>query len=179
MNQIQTGEICEDAAVIELLDAYYQNCIGSMDDDDDSYPEEFTIPLKDRHYGIYEALLWLANEHFDFNSEYEGESALMMAVECADAPMTSFLIQNGADANKWPDMEELPDIPKSNYYLEDIDIKYLNECWPRTERYIKALLETARVLLDEGKTGSFKGVSHFSADAERRIITIAEYLCKY
>ena len=93
--------------------------------------------------------------------------------------MTSFLIRNGADANKWPDMEELPGIPTENYYLVDIDIQYLNECWPRTERYIKALLETARVLLEEGETGSFNGLSHFTADAEKRLITIGEYKREY
>ncbi len=178
INKIKTGEIRKEAAVIELLDAYYRNCIDTTENDD-SYPEELTIPLEERGFGIYEALLWLANKQYDFNVEYEGESALMIAVGYADAPMTSFLIQNGADANKWPDMDELPGIPKNNYYLEDIDIQYLNETWPRTETYIKALLETAKVLLKEGGTGSFRGVSHFTADEEKHLITLGEYKCEY
>ena len=179
VNHIKTGEIHKETAVVELLDTYYRECIDDLDDENDSYPDELTIPLAERRFGIYEALLWLANEQYDFNAEYDGESALTLAVGYADAPMTSFLIRSGADANKWPDMDELPDIPRSNYYLEDIDIQYLNELCPRTEKYIKALMETARVLLEEGGTGSFKGISRFTADAEKRLITIADYKCEY
>ena len=131
INQIKVGEIRKEAAVVKLLDTYYRY-VDSLEADD-SYSEEFTIPLEERKHGIYEALSWLVNEHYDFNAEYECESALALSVGYADAPMTSFLIQNGADANKWPYMGEIPGIPENNYYLEDIDIQYLNETWPRTE----------------------------------------------
>lgn len=179
ISKIKAGEICREAAAISLLDIYYRECIDTSANPNDPYPEELTIPLKERNYGIYEALSWILTEQCDFNAEYEGYSPLMQAVGYADAPMTSFLIQNGADANIWPDMGEFPELPEENYYLVDIDVQYLNECWPRTEIYIKALLETAKVLLKEGGTGSFSGWSSFTADAENHLITLAEYKCEY
>ncbi|MBP5424274.1 MAG: hypothetical protein J6Y78_17720 [Paludibacteraceae bacterium] len=175
--RIKAGEINKETAVAELLDVYYQEWVDIYDDE--VFPEEFIIPLKDRDCGIYEALSWLAIEKYDFDADFGGWSPLMQSVECADAPMTYFLIQNGADANKWPDMGEMPDWPEENYYLEDIDIKYLNESWPRTERYIKALLETAKVLLKEGGTGSYGGRSGFNADAEKHLIKLDNYSCEY
>ncbi len=177
--QIKAGEICKEAAAISLLYTYYRECIDTSDNRNAPYPEELTIPLKERDYGICEALSWLVMEKYDFNTEYEGDSPLMISVGYADEPMTSFLIQNGADANKWPNMGEFPEIPEENFYLVDIDIQYLNECWPRTERYIKALLETAKVLLKEGETGSFNGITSFTADAEKHSISLAGYRCEY
>ncbi len=168
INQIKAGRI-EKEVVYTFLRTYY-NCIEDMNAAEDApYPEELTKPLRERKSGVYEAMCWLAQEKYDMN---EGDDTpLLETVAYADAPMTEFLIQNGADANYWPDKDENPEVPKFNYYLEDIDIAYYNENWPLSDRYISALLETAKVLLTQGDTGSFLGLC-LSADAEKREITI-------
>lgn len=175
INKIKAGKI-EKEVVHTFLRTYY-DCIEDMNPAEDApYPEKLTKPLRERKFGIYEAMSWLAQEKYNMN---EGDDTpLMETVGYADAPMTEFLIQNGANANYWPDMDEIPGIPRSNYYLEDIDIAYFEESWPLSERYINALLETAKVLLSQGNTGSFWGLC-LSADAEKREITIGPPKYRY
>ncbi len=59
--------------------------------------------------------------------------------------MTEFLIWNGANANYWPDMDEEPEYMRDNYYLEDIDIAYINMyCVPLTLEMRQAVFLFAR-----------------------------------
>ena len=177
LRQIQKMEIVKEA-VYEFLCAYYDIYIAGLEDPDHpEYPEELILPLNERSSGVCEAMCWLVDNRFDLN---EGDcfNPLMMAVTFADAPMTEFLIGHGADANYWPDMDELPGIPITNYYLADIDIAYLNDDLPHERRYVQALLRTATVLLRDGKTGSFRGLC-LTADAENREVTLSGPHWKY
>ena len=168
----------KDEVVYKILCAYYDAYIEkNANEESNLFPEELLLPLEQRTSGIVEVMEWLVKEGFDLN-EGEGFNPLMMAVGHADAAMTSFLIQNGADANYWPDMEEIPESYRDNYYLEDIDIAYYNESWELTENYVMALLNTAKVLLEKGKTGSFYGLC-LSADAEKREIQLRGAQYKY
>lgn len=54
-------------------------------------------------------------------------NALMLAVGHADEAMTAFLLANGANPHTWPNMDELPEELRINYYLEDIDVHYMDE----------------------------------------------------
>ncbi len=171
---------CEYEVVYEFLCVYYDDFIwkvGNSGEEKTDYPVELTLELEDRVSGVYEAMVWLVEQGFDLN---EGDcfNPLMMAVGSADAPMTRFLILNGADANYWPEMEETPEQFRSNYYLEDIDIAYFNEDPPADKVYVDALLKTTRVLLEDGKTGSFGGLC-LLADAEKREISLGSPQYKY
>lgn len=162
----------------DFLCVYYDDYIDVLNESEDApYPKELTLPLKDRESGIYDAVTWLVEQGYNVN---RGDcfNPLMMAVGHADAPMTSFLLQHGADANYWPEMDKSSEPLHDNYYLEDIDIAYLNETWPKSERYIDALLQTAKVLLQEGNTGSFFGIC-LVADAEKREIILSDCHYKY
>lgn len=52
------------------------------------------------------------------------------------------------------------------------EVAYMDMHWPRSERYVNALLQTTRVLLQEGNTGSFFGLC-LAADAEKREISLS------
>lgn len=131
--------------------AYYDEYIdGCLDndyfcDDEEDFPEELTKPLAERTSGVYEAITWLVENGYDFD-EGESDCPLMMSVGYADAPMTQFLIQHGANLTKCPFIDERVEITQSNYYLDDIEYAYYDRRWQRTERYIQALLQTKKVL---------------------------------
>ena len=164
--------------VYSFLCTYYDEYIDEMDPSENApFPEELTKPIEDRESGIAEAMKLLVENHYNLD---EGDcfNPLMMAVGHADAPMTEFLIANGADAHYWPDMDEPIEKYSGNYYLEDIDIAYFNERWPIDDRYINALLQTAKVLLRDGHTDSFFGLC-LNADAEKREITLSAVEWKY
>lgn len=77
-----------------------------------------------RPSGIGEAMERIVSHGWGFNADSGcGWSPLMESVGWCDAPMTEFLLQNGADANLRPDMED----GERNYYLDDLDIAFLNE----------------------------------------------------
>lgn len=171
IDKIRKKELTSEV-VYSFLCSYYDEYIEGLDESEDApYPEELVLPLETRESGVYEAMSWLVDQKYNLD---EGEcfNPLMMAVSHADAPMTEFLIRNGANANYWPDMDEEPEYMRDNYYLEDIDIAYMDMHWPRSERYVNALLQTARVLLQEGNTGSFFGLC-LAADAEKREISLS------
>lgn len=185
IREIKKNEIDKEV-ILQFLCAYYDDYINgwaendyiySDEDEEEEFPEELTMPLDERISGVFEAITWLTEQGYDLN-EGEDDCPLMMTVGYADAPMTQFLIQHGADPTKWPFMEETPEKMRSNYYLDDIDIAYFDEHWPRTERYVQALLQTAKVLTVDGKLGGYGGLC-LLIDEEKREITLGSPKWKY
>ncbi len=169
MGRIESDEL-KTACVYELIDIYYQCVIGKIDemdaDDEREYedlpfPDEFLHPVEDRKSGIGAALKRLLDLEYDVDVPQGGFNALMLAVGEGDAPMAHFLIQHGADANSWPEMGEEPSLGEGNYYLDDIDIHFMNECFAndRDEDYLRALHRTALVLVEDANLGPYSGYS--------------------
>ena len=165
LSRIESGEV-KTACVYETVDTYYQCVIGKIDelDDDDVYeeapfPEEFLLPVEDRRSGIGDALIQLINAGHHVDDADGGFNALMLAVGSGDAPMVRFLINHGADANKWPEMDETPLPGEGNYYLDDIDIHYMDESFANDKdiEYMKALHRTALVLVEDAHLGPYSG----------------------
>ncbi len=164
LNQIDCSEL-KTACVYHLLNTYYQFVIGKADeiadlddlDNDDPFPAEFVQPIESRSSGIGIALSQLLDSGHDANSSDGCFNALMIAVGSGDAPMVHFLIQNGADAHSWPDMDEDP--PTGNYYLDDIDIHFMDESFANDKdlEYMKALHRTALVLVEDAHLGPYHG----------------------
>ena len=107
----------------------------------------------------------------DVDATDGGFNALMLAVSAGDAPMVQFLIKHGADANKWPDMGEVPSSGEGNYYLDDIDIHFMNECFANEKDvvYLKALHRTALVLTEEARLGPYRG-HNLTIDEEGNVL---------
>ncbi len=173
INAIKRGERDQEV-IVHFLEEYYEHYIQSTlpgglsyEVEDCPYPEELSLPLEKRKSGICDAVNWLIEAGYDPN---EGAcfNPLMMAVWYEDAFMTEFLISNGADAHRWPDMLE----SEPNIYIDHLDIAYFDKAWPLDDRFMQALLETAKVLLRDGKVGSFSGMC-LKADAENRTITFS------
>ena len=167
LNRIESGEL-KTACVYHLLDTYYQCVIGKIDeiddlddlvdlDDNSPFPAEFFQSVESRSSGIGIALSHLLESGHDIDSADGGFNALMIAVGCGDAPMVRFLIEHGADANTWPEMEEDP--PTGNYYLDDIDIHFMDESFANDKdlEYMKALHRTALVLVEDAHLGPYHG----------------------
>ena len=153
LHDIETGEISS-AHIYELVDTYYQCVIYKIDEYDEedesediSYPEELLKPLSERESGISEALSILINQGYDVHESDGCFNALMLAVGSADEPMTAFLLANGANPRTWPNMDELPEEWRQNFYLEDIDIHYMDACFDHDEDYKAALLRTAQTFV--------------------------------
>ena len=163
LKRIAGGEI-KTACVYSLIDTYYMYVVGDIDaeesDLESPFPEELLQPVEDRESGIGPALIKLLEKGHNVNASDGDFNALMLAVGSGDAPMVRFLINHGADANSWPNMEEsLPG--ESNYYLDDIDINYMNECFANDKDidYLKALFQTALVLVEDAHLGPYSGFS--------------------
>ena len=154
-----------DAAVIyELIDTYYQQVAYIPPESDDDmtaipFSEELKQPVEDRVSGIIVALTQLINAGHDVNESDGGFNAMMLAVGHGDAPMVQFLIEHGADVDTWPVMGEEPEWMRQNYYLEDIDIHFMDECLADDKdlEYMKVLHQTALVLSDVGHLGPYSG----------------------
>ena len=154
----------ETAAVYELIDTYYQQVAYSPPEDDDDmeevlFSEELKQPVEDRISGIMTALTQILNAGHDINRSDGYFNAMMLAVGCGDAPMVQFLIEHGADVNTWPHMDKEPEWMRQNYYLEDIDIHFMDECFANDKdlEYMKALYQTALVLAKFGHLGPYTG----------------------
>ena len=163
LKRIAGGEI-QSACVYSMIDSYYMRVVGDMDvkdsDPESPFPEELFQTIEDRKSGIGLALTKLLDEGHDVNASDSYFNSLMLAVGSGDAPMVRFLIKHGADANSWPGMEEsLPG--EGNYYLDDIDINYMNECFANDKDidYLKALYRTALVLVQDAHLGPYSGHS--------------------
>ena len=153
LHRIETGDV-RSAQIYELIDTYYQCVIYKVDEYDDdkgpedtSYPEELLKPLAERESGIAEALSVLIDQGYDVHESDGCFNALMLAVGSADEPMTAFLLANGADPYTWPEMDELPEEWRENFYLEDIDIHFMDACSDHDEAYKAALLRTAQTFV--------------------------------
>ena len=120
---------------------------------------ELKQPVEDRISGIIVALTQLINAGHDVNESDGFLNALMLAVGHGDAPMVQFLIEHGADVNTWPDMDKEPEWMRQNYYLKDIDIHYMDECFAddKDVEYMKALHQTALVLVGLGHLRPYSG----------------------
>ncbi len=157
------GHKMDTAAIYELIDTYYQQVVYISPEADDiadgSFSEELKQSVEDRASGIMLALMQLINAGHDVNGTNGCFNAMMLAVGYGDAPMVQFLIENGADVNTWPDMEELSEGMPDNYYLEDIDIHFMDECLANDKdlEYMEALYKTALVLSKVGHLGPFSG----------------------
>ncbi len=166
LNRVESGEL-KTACIHKLLETYYQCVIGKIDEyddlddleDDAPFPPEFLMPVEERSSGIGIALTQLLGLGHDVNNSDGSFNALMNAVGCGDAPMVHFLLQHGADANSWPDMDEENIRLYGNYYLDDIDIHYMDESFANDKdiEYMKALYRTALVLVEDAHLGPFHG----------------------
>ena len=152
------------AAVYNLIDIYYQQVAYAPPKSDNDmvalpFSEELKLPVEYRASGIMDALMQLFDSGHDANESDGVFNAMMLAVGEGDAPMVRFLIEHGADVNTWSDMDEMPEFIQQNYYLEDIDIHYMNECFDNDKdiEYMKALRQTALVLAEFGHLRSYTG----------------------
>lgn len=164
LHDIEIGKI-NSAHIYELVDTYYQCVIYEIDEydendepEDASYPEELLKPLSERDSGIAEALSALIRQGYDVHESDGCFNALMLAVGSADEPMTAFLLANGASPHTWPDMNELPEEWRQNYYLEDIDIHYMDACFDHDEDYKAALFRTAQTFVKMSGLEKFGGL---------------------
>ncbi|MGN0624989.1 MAG: hypothetical protein ACI4I8_01855 [Oscillospiraceae bacterium] len=153
LHRIETGDV-RSAQIYELIDTYYQRVIYKVDEYDDdegpegtSYPEELLKPLAERESGIAEALSVLIDQGYDVHESDGRFNALMLSVGNADEPMMAFLLDNGADPYTWPDMDQMPEECRENFYLEDIDIHYMDACDDHDEAYKAMLLRTAQTFV--------------------------------
>ncbi len=159
------------AGIYTLIDSYYQLYIMNSDQYQDlvdealpeaTWPEneELLLPVEMRPSGIGSALQFLLTKGFCVDEPDGGFNALMLAVGMGDYYMTQYLLEQGADPNSWPDMDELPIEFRRNYYLEDIDIHYMDECDANDgdENCKAALIKTAEVLVKTGKLSAFCGI---------------------
>ena len=153
MSKIENGNI-QSAHIYELVDTYYQCVIYKIDEYDDdeepkdtAYPEELLCQLPERQSGIFEAISMLIDQGYDVHESDGCFNALMLAVGHADEAMTAFLLANGANPHTWPNMDELPEELRMNYYLEDIDVHYMDACFDHDESYKAALLCTAQTFV--------------------------------
>ena len=163
LKRIAGGEI-KTACVYSLIDTYYMYIVGDIEAEDSDldppFPEELLQPVEDRESGIGSALKILLDEGHNVNDSDDDFNALMLAVGSGDAPMVHFLIEHGANANSWPGIEET--MPwEGNYYLDDIDIHYMHECFCNDKdiEYLKALYRTALVLVEDAHLGPYIGHS--------------------
>ncbi len=164
MRNIENGKL-KTACVLELVDTYYQSVIWKSDEmdnktfdcDREPFPVEFSVPVEERDSGIGVALMQLIDKGQDVDVSEGGFNALMLAVGEGDALMVRFLIQHGADADSWPEMDEDPSA--SNFYLDDIDIHYMNESFAndKDQEYMEALHRTALVLAEDAHLGPYVG----------------------
>lgn len=165
LNRIKEGKI-KTACIYELIDTYYQNVVWRIDEIDGfdnlpenpPFPEEFFQSVDTRVTGIGEAIEQLLKAGYDIDEPEYGFNALMLAVGEGDAPMVRYLISHGADANTWPGIEgRLPF--ERNYYLDDIDIHYMDKCFDRNcdPNYVKAFYHTALVLAEDAHLGPYYG----------------------
>lgn len=150
--------------IYELIDTYYQQvaCIPPEPDDDMPdipFSEELKQPVEGRASGIILALTQLIDAGHDVNESDGYFNAMMLAVGHGDAPMVQFLIEHGADVNTWPGADELPEWMRKNYYLDDIDIHFMDEFFAndRDLEYMEALHKTALVLSEVGHLGPYRG----------------------
>ena len=153
MNKIKNGEV-KTACVYALLDSYY------FDLDDATFSTELLQLVENRNSGIAIALSKLLEDGNNVNEGDKCFNALMLAVGNGDAPMVHYLITHGADAGSWPNMEDtLPN--ERNYYLDDIDIHNMNECFANDPNvnYLNALYRTALVLVEDAHLGPYSGHS--------------------
>ena len=155
----------ESSHIHKLIDIYYQCVIDKIDECENdeemeraAYPEDILLQLPQRKSGIFEALSQLIDQGYDVHESDGGFNALMLAVGYADEPMTAFLIDNGADPRTWPDMDEFPTELRQNYYLEDIDIQYMDTYLDKDEKLESALLRTAQTIVKASGLKNFGGI---------------------
>lgn len=176
LNELESQVNCAFKAE-EFLEWYYDEYIGhqsdsicgkyDLDAEDIAYPEELTEPMVARSSGINEAMKRIVKHGCDLNLG-SISSPLMLSVGWCDAPMTELLLQNGADANIWAEMIN----GECNYYLEDLDIAYLNERWDRTDSaFVDALLSTAKILVTTGRLSDYHDFC-LSIDTKTQTISV-------
>lgn len=148
--------------LVDFLYSYYDNVIykiyekteDDLDDDDEAFPKELTLPLEQREYPIREQLLALLDAGYDLNAPCgEDDYPLMRAVGFLDAPMTEFMIAHGADPFLYPN----PSDPcRGNYYFDDLDIHAMNESFvtDANRDVFDAILRVAVVLGRAGVRGN-------------------------
>jgi len=135
---------------------------------DDELPEydwpendEVLLEVEKRPSGICLAINELLDTGHDMNGSIGGWNALMLAVGYADNYMTRYLLDHGADPHIWPDAGGLPEWIEQNYYLESLDIAYMNcrfESGSVESGFIDAVVHTAELLAEQGGLRDFGGI---------------------
>lgn len=156
----------------KLLDTYYQQCVmhigSTLDVPDDEIPEddwpineEVLLDVALRPSGIETAIQALFSFGNDINGSGGHFNALMLAVGYADYYMTRYLLDHGADPHIWPDTGDPPEWIEQNYYLESLDIAYMNwrfEGGNDESGFIDAVVHTAELLASQGGLRDFEGI---------------------
>ena len=165
IKEIQTRQINKNL-LIYLLDNYYQCVIYNIDEltdeeiykkDDEFFPEELTLPLEIRKSGILEALNLVLNINPNVNENTGFENALMVAVGNADSFIVEYLLDNGANPLKWPNLEE----DETNYYLDERCYCFTNpivpQAWHKIVKKVKQLKDLIEKDIDNPKLKEFIG----------------------
>ncbi len=155
-----------------LFDTYYQHCImhiGSEPPVPEDEPPVYDWPINNevlldvalRPSGIEAAIQALFASRNDVNDSDGDFNALMLAVGYADYYMTKYLLDHGADPHIWPYAGDLPEWIEQNYYLESLDIAYMDcqhESGSVESGFIDAVVHTAELLAEQGGLRDFGGV---------------------
>lgn len=141
-----------------------------------NYPDALLLPLSERKSGILNAMEWFAENDTDFNIENDLVTPLTIAISYSDWAMVEFLILHGADANHWhgSSINE----PSDNFYMEELDLHWLNSTWQHSNTFAKAILKCAEILLTIGNVANFQGLC-LQADQDTHEIELTNLQLKY
>ncbi len=139
-----------DNPVTEALEAYYAT--QYISDEDYAVMADYGIPIAERKSGIIARVEGMLAEGVDLNNAPDGEYPLMTAVINLDAVMVRHLLQHGADCRKWLAEGEEQEWDERNWYLEELDVRGLNNGSAMTpdSALQKALFETVCELVIVG-----------------------------
>lgn len=151
----------------DFLYDYYESVCG-----DDNFSLELTKDLASRNDLLSKIQAILKNQVNLNPTDYD--TPLMASVMHFDAAMTEFLIENGADINFCGYAE---DDTEDNYYLDDLDIRYLNNY--KDKAITDAIIATAKaIVLKGGYNKNYYGLC-LAIDIEERQITLSPPEFKY
>ncbi len=165
---LREGDDCP--RLYRLVEFYYDHVIkemfGHKENGERIYsPEEYDRPVEERETGIGEAISILLGKGHDINEADGGFNSLMIVVGYTDPRMAEYMIAHGADCRKVPDNlmdeEEDPAGPKTNWYLDEIDIDLLDADSERNvkdiEKYKDNLISMAKILANAGNLCPYGG----------------------
>lgn len=167
----------DDRAVLDsFLDSYYQHELCAVTED--AAFNKMLLPLNQRAYPIQEQLDWLLSHGANINDGGE-DRPLMNAVSALDAPMTEYLLAHGADPMYDDPENEIIPYGCGNYYIDDLDIRLLDESFSRNKdpEVFKSALRIAVLLAQYGVTNV---QTHcITIDGENRTVRIRQAEVRY